>query len=148
MTASHGDHAMEPAGQRPVTFYHRVIFKPKAEANVSFKVGRRFQALLVTIDVLLEGFDIVGDGLMGRYRALKDAATTGSCAVAREFEAVPQRDGGLVTYTEGQRAVALQSRRVCPHTALRTVRGGVAAAPDHGEGVGRDRVRRSPSRPA
>ena len=132
MTACHGDHAMEPAGRRPVTFYHRVIFKPKAEANVSFKVGRKFQALLETIDALLEGFDIVGDGLMGRNRALKDAAATGSCAVAREFEAVPQRDDGRVTYAERQRVVALQGRRVCPQTVLRTVRGGVAAAPDHG----------------
>ena len=133
MFASHGNHAMGQAGQRLVTFYHEAIFKPRARADFSFKLEREVQTLVEAIDELLGGsLNLVGDVLMGRYKSLEDAATTGSWAVAREFEAAPQRDDGLVTDAERQRAVALQIRRVRLQTALRTVRGGVAAAPDDG----------------
>jgi len=129
LSAIHGDSAMAQEGRRLVTFYHEVIFKPKAKADFSYKMEREMVTLVEAIDALLEGsLDRVGDVLMGRYKALEDASTTGSWAVAREFEAVAERDDGLVTDAERQRAVSLQLRRVRLQTALRTVRGGGSGA--------------------
>ena len=129
LSAIHGDSAMAQEGRRLVTFYHEVIFKPKAKADFSYKMEREMVTLVEAIDALLEGsLDRVGDVLMGRYKALEDASTTGSWAVAREFEAVAERDDGLVTDAERQRAVSLQLRRVRLQTALRTVRGGGSSA--------------------
>ena len=135
LSAIHGDSALAQEGRRLVTFYHEVIFKPKVKADFSFKMEREMKTLVEGIDALLEGsLDRVGDVLMGRYKALEDASTSGSWAVAREFEAVPQVDDGLVTDAERQRAVALQLRRVRLQTALRSVRGGGAAAIEDGPG--------------
>ena len=91
------------------------------------------QTLFEAIDAFLEGsLDLVGNELVGRYKALKDAAMTGSWAVARVFEAVPQRNDRLATDAERQRAAALLSRHDRLRAAVRTVRGGVAAVSDDG----------------
>ena len=116
-----------------LTFYHEVMFRPRAKIDFSFKVEREMKTLVEAIDALLEGsLDRVGDVLMGRYKALEDAATTGSWEVAQEYEAVAQRDDGLVSDAERQRAVALQLRRVRLQAALRTVRGQGPAAIEGG----------------
>ena len=73
LSAIHGDSAMAQEGRRLVTFYHEVIFKPKAKADFSYKMEREMMTLVEAIEALLEGsLDRVGDVLMGRYKALED----------------------------------------------------------------------------
>jgi hypothetical protein len=64
----------------------------------------------------------VGDLLMGRMKALEEALSDGSWDLAREYEVLPQRETGITTDFERQRAAALQMRNVRLRVAMNNVR--------------------------
>ena len=86
------------------------------------------KTLASALDEILEGSFGRAGTLLGRYKALEDAALSGSWEVAQEYEAIPRRDNKIVSDAGRQRAVAMQMRRVRLDAALRSVRGGGRAA--------------------
>ena len=59
--------------------------------------------------------------LMGRFKALEEATTSGSWELAAELDVLPRRQQGLTSKAERQRAANTQIRRVKLQSALATL---------------------------
>ena len=103
-------------------FYFEIFFKPKIQqGSLKLSAEREMLTLVTALDSLLCGdLHRTADILMGRFKALEEATTSGSWEVAAELEAVPKTQQGQ-TNAERQRAANIQIRRVKLQTALATL---------------------------
>ena len=104
-------------------FYFEIFFKPKIQqGSLKLPAEREMLTLVTALDSLLCGdLHRTADILMGRFKALEEATTSGSWEVAAELEAVPRTQQGLTSDAERQRAANIQIRRVKLQTALATL---------------------------
>ena len=121
LSAFHGDAAT--AQKRVMMLYYETVFKPGLDRAPPIHHEREMKTICATLDQLIEG-DLArgGDLLMGRMKALEEALSDGSWDLAREYEVLPQRETGITTDFERQRAAALQMRNVRLRVAMNNVR--------------------------
>ena len=121
LSAFHGDAATTQ--KRVMMLYYETVFKPGLERAPPIHHEREMKTICASLDQLIEG-DLarVGDLLMGRMKALEEALSDGSWDLAREYEVLPQRETGITTDFERQRAAALQMRNVRLRVAMNNVR--------------------------
>ena len=81
------------------------------------------KTICASMDALIEG-DLAraGDLLMGRMKALEEALSDGTWDFAREYEVLPQREIGITTDSERQRAATLQMRNARLKAAMASLR--------------------------
>ena len=97
-----------------MTFHFEIFYKPKIQqGSLKLPAGREMLTLVTALDLLLCGdLHCTADILLGRFKTLEEATTSGSWKVAAEFEAVPKTQQGLTSDAERQRAANIQIRRV------------------------------------
>ena len=83
VAAIHGEAAVHADGRRLMPFYHGVLLRPTLQTELKHSTDREMRTLACAIDSLNEG-DLArcGDVLISRYKALEEAARTGSLDLA------------------------------------------------------------------
>ena len=104
-------------------FYFEIFFKPLIQkGTLKVSAEREMLTLASSLDAILCGdLHRAADILMGCFKALEQATTSGSWELAAELEVLPRQQQGLTSEAERQRAANIQIRRVKLQSALATL---------------------------
>ena len=104
-------------------FYFEIFFKPLIQKSaLKISAERKMLTLASSLDAILCGdFHRAADILIGRFKSLEEATTSGSWELAAELEVLPRQQQGLTSEAERQRAANIQIRRVKLQSALATL---------------------------
>ena len=104
-------------------FYFAIFFKPFIQkGTLKVSVEREMLSSASSLDAILCGdLHRAADILTGRFKALKEATTSGSWKLTAELEVLPRQKQGLTSEADRQRAANIQIRRVKLQSALATL---------------------------